>query len=68
MQLIINRTKGKNNKRTFFYPTINGLRVNNTNYARKYDVEGIIRRALYNMSKSELVARVEKSHGVLSLC
>lgn len=32
--------------RTFFYPTKNGKRFNKINYARKYDAEALVSKAL----------------------
>ena len=29
--------------KTYFYPTLNGKRFNNTNYARKYDAKGLVK-------------------------
>lgn len=44
------KTKGT---RVFFYPTINGKRLNRTNYARKYDAEALVRKyiAHYGVEK-----------------
>lgn len=41
--------------RTFFYPTKNGKRFNNINYARKYDARGCVRNYIehYGIEKLE---------------
>lgn len=41
--LKIHRTPSKSGKRIMFYPTVNGMRITRTNYARKYDAEAVLR-------------------------
>jgi len=35
-------------KRVFFYPTVNGLRLNRTNFARQYDAISLGKQYLNN--------------------
>lgn len=49
--------------RVFFWPTIDGMRLNGTNYARKYDAENLVMAYLrhYGSEKLlELVAEAKK--------
>ena len=41
-------------KRTLFFGTINGKRIGNTNWARKYDAEAQIQRVLNLPDKTKL--------------
>lgn len=43
MTVLIHRTPGRKSKRIFFYPTVNGKRINGINYARKYDAVALAR-------------------------
>lgn len=47
MELIIN--KKKKGKTTYFFPTINGKRINSTLYIRKYDAEALGKSALKHL-------------------
>lgn len=40
--------------RTLFFPTINGKRLNNTNYARKYDAENLVKAFLKHYGAEKL--------------
>lgn len=46
MEYTIVRKLNKTGKRIMFYPTINGKRITNTNYARKYDARALVQRAI----------------------
>lgn len=43
MNLEIHRVPSKTGKRNMFYPTVDGKRLNSTNYARKYDAKKLLR-------------------------
>ena len=48
--LEVHSTLNRTGKRTLFYPTINGKRINKTNYARKYDAKNLIKSVFKNHS------------------
>ncbi len=41
MTYTISRKLNRTGKRVMFYPTINGQRITNTNFARKYDAKNL---------------------------
>lgn len=43
MEYYIHRTLNKTGKQVMFYPTVNGKRLNGTNYARKYDARNLVK-------------------------
>lgn len=45
----------KKGSRTMFYPTINGKRVTNVNYARKYDAKGLVDKCLERYGRDKLL-------------
>lgn len=55
MNYEINRTLNRTGKRTMFYPTINGKRINKTNYARKYDAQNLLKKVVRENSQEKLV-------------
>lgn len=40
------RKLNKTKRRYVYYPTVNGTRITKTNWARKYDARGCLRRAI----------------------
>ena len=51
MNIEIVRTLSKSGKRVMFYATINGKRINNTNYARKWEAERLAKNYIEHLSK-----------------
>lgn len=48
------RKLNKTGKRVVFYPTVNGVRLTNTNFARKYDAKGTLRNAIDKLGEQKL--------------
>lgn len=59
MEYTIVRKLNKTGKRIVFYPTVNGKRLTNTNYARKYDARNLVQRAIdkYGVEKLQELTR-----------
>ena len=47
----INRTPSKSGNRTLFFPTINGKRITNTNFLRKWEAVNLAKHVLTQLSK-----------------
>jgi len=45
--------------RTFFYPTVNGVRLNSTNYARKYDAVSVLKNFLKRYSEEKILEMIQ---------
>lgn len=41
--------------RTLFFPTINGKRISNINYARKYDAKNLVTACLEKYGREKLI-------------
>lgn len=46
--------------RVLFYATVNDRRINNINYARKYDARGLIRSFKEKYSETEIIDKLNK--------
>ncbi len=59
MEYTIVRKLNKTGKRIVSYPTVNGKRLTNTNYARKYDARNLVQRAIdkYGVEKLQELTR-----------
>lgn len=46
--------------RVLFFATVNGKRLNNINYARKYDARGLICWFRANFTKEQIIEKLNK--------
>jgi hypothetical protein len=49
--------------RVLFFPTVNGKRLTNTNFARKYDARGTLRNAITKYGEQRLHDLTTAQHG-----
>jgi hypothetical protein len=54
LTLEIHRKSSKNGKRTLYYPTINGKRLNRTNYAQKWEAKRLLRAVVEEYGEKAL--------------
>lgn len=58
----IHRTKSRSGRRFMYYPTVNGKRLSKTNFARKYDARGLLRRAVALYGEERLLEMSKTAH------
>lgn len=58
MELLINRKPSKSGKGAVYFPTINGLRINATNYKRKWEAKSILKRTIAHYGEATLLKMI----------